>query len=247
MSDNRLSYIAEHLNERKLGPDDTFQFHCNQCGKCCINREDIILNPFDVYRAAKELGMSTEEFITTYGDCYMGDTSKLPLIRLRPRGSIRRCPLLKDRKCSIHKAKPTVCAIFPLGRAMPGVKNDKTSGAEYSAKETIFFFNPPGCGDRSETHTVREWLSAFGIPVEDEFFAKWQTVCIRLSAGMRRIHERHVTEDIVNGLLNDCFTLAYVNYDTSEEFLPQFERNAEDLLVIADVLNSFNFIKKNRQ
>ena len=243
MSNNRLDYIAKHFKEMQLGPDDTFRFHCNQCGKCCINREDIILNPFDVYRASKELGLSTAEFITTYGECYIGDTSKLPLIRLRPRGSIRRCPLLKDRKCSIQNAKPTVCALFPIGRAMSGAKQDKASNTNFSAKDTIFILTPPGCGDRSETHTVREWLTTFGIPVEDEFFAKWQSVLIRLSVGLRRVIDS-VDRDTFNDVVNSCFSVAYANYDTSEEFMPQFEKNAEHLLALAAILNDCK-IQKN--
>ena len=29
--------------------DDSFGFKCQQCGKCCMNRNDIILNPFDIF------------------------------------------------------------------------------------------------------------------------------------------------------------------------------------------------------
>ena len=28
-----------------LKPGETFRFRCRQCGKCCKNREDILLNP----------------------------------------------------------------------------------------------------------------------------------------------------------------------------------------------------------
>ena len=43
------------MEKMKLGADDTFRFSCKQCGKCCINRDDIILTPFDLFRASKKL------------------------------------------------------------------------------------------------------------------------------------------------------------------------------------------------
>ena len=39
--DQRLQHIVEHYDEMCIGTDEHFRFHCKQCGKCCINREDI--------------------------------------------------------------------------------------------------------------------------------------------------------------------------------------------------------------
>ena len=50
-----LENIAENLESMTIGLDDTFRFHCTACGKCCINREDILLNPRDLFRIAKYL------------------------------------------------------------------------------------------------------------------------------------------------------------------------------------------------
>ena len=103
--DDRLKYIGEHLEEMLIGPDEKFRFHCTQCGKCCINREDILLNPKDLYNIAATLSISQEEAVKQYCETYMGGTSRLPIVRLRPQGSIKRCPLLKDRKCMVHKGE----------------------------------------------------------------------------------------------------------------------------------------------
>ena len=55
--DQRLQHIVEHYDEMCIGTDEHFRFHCKQCGKCCINREDILLNPKDLYNISKELGL----------------------------------------------------------------------------------------------------------------------------------------------------------------------------------------------
>ena len=66
--DERLKYIAENYEQMKIGPDDPFHFRCKECGKCCIHREDILLSPHDLFRAARELGMTTVEFYNDIRD-----------------------------------------------------------------------------------------------------------------------------------------------------------------------------------
>ena len=91
-----------------VGLDDSFEFRCTECGKCCTNREDILLTPRDLFRAAKELNMTVMDFFSEYCEKYIGDNSRLPVIRLKPRGTIRRCPLLENRRCRIHKNPPCI-------------------------------------------------------------------------------------------------------------------------------------------
>lgn len=128
--DERLKYIAENYEQMKIGPDDPFHFCCKECGKCCIHREDILLSPHDLFRAARELGMTTVEFYNQYCEGYIGQDSRLSIIRLMPQGSVRRCPLLKNHHCMIHKVKPAVCAMFPVGRgvAIPSLAGAAAAG-----------------------------------------------------------------------------------------------------------------------
>ena len=37
---NSIKELKEQLGYEEIGLDDTFTFHCTQCGKCCIHRED---------------------------------------------------------------------------------------------------------------------------------------------------------------------------------------------------------------
>ena len=110
--------INLYWTNRETGLDEEFKFNCTMCGKCCINREDILLNPKDMFNLAKELNMEPKQVLEAYCETYIGSDSRFPIVRLKPKGSIKRCPLLKDRKCSVHKAKPTVCAMFPIGRCV---------------------------------------------------------------------------------------------------------------------------------
>ena len=108
--------LLDNIDKLAIGLDETFQFHCTQCGECCVNREDILLNPRDMYKIARYLKMEPRDVLEKYCETYIGETSRMPIIRLLPIGKIKRCPFLKNCKCEIHEAKPSVCAIYPLGR-----------------------------------------------------------------------------------------------------------------------------------
>ena len=46
---NSIKELKEQLGYEEIGLDDIFVFHCTQCGKCCIHREDILLSPKDLF------------------------------------------------------------------------------------------------------------------------------------------------------------------------------------------------------
>ena len=225
--DERMRSIMRDFEERKIGVDESFKFRCTMCGKCCIHRDDILLNPRDVFNMAKELEISPEELLKQYCEIYIGQDSRIPVVRLMPRGNVQRCPLLNNRKCMVHNAKPTVCAMYPIGR---GVRYDtKKKNSEITEEDIQFFFTNPGCGDEDEIHTVREWLESFGISVADSFFVKWQNVVYQLSMSFRKL-EKSANPKVMELFWNAAFGDLYLEYDTGQEFLPQFERNMGRLL-----------------
>ena len=231
--DSRLRKIRDNLDNSRRSLDDTFQFQCDQCGKCCINREDILMSPLDMYNAAKALNLTIPEFFDRYCESYIGPSSRLPLVRLLPRGVFKKCPLLKDKKCTIHTSKPAVCATFPLGRC---IEYDVTDRSKPLSTENIqYFFESPNCGTTDVTHTVREWLEISGIPIEDKYFIMWQQVICQLGDIIRKV-ENVARPDIMLVIWNMTFSILYLGYDTSKEFLPQFARTSKELLRLMEML-----------
>lgn len=238
--DKRLQYIAENLDAMIVGVDEPFKFHCDMCGKCCINREDILLNAKDIYNMAKELQMEPVDMFKKYCETYIGESSRIPIVRIKPRGSIKRCPLMKEHKCSVHKAKPTVCAMFPIGRC---IKMDASNqNVEINTSDIRYIFTDPGCGDNSETHTVREWMGEFGIPLEDEFFLAWNRMISELGAIFHK-GEKVISEEGMMTAWNLTFVKIYLDYDMIKEFLPQFKENAEEVLAVMRTMPT----KKNKK
>ena len=199
--DERLQYIAEHLDAMTIGVDEPFKFHCDMCGKCCINREDILLNAKDVYNMAKELQMEPADMFKQYCETYIGDSSRIPI----------------------------VCAMFPIGRCIQMDASNRN--AEISTGDIRYIFTDPGCGDDSETHTVREWLGDFGIPLEDEFFLAWNQMISELGTIFHK-GEKVLSEEGMMAAWNLTFVKIYLDYDTGKEFMPQFKENAAEVLAV---------------
>lgn len=224
--DERLKEIADNLDKLRIGVDEPFRFHCTMCGKCCYHREDILLNPKDVYNVSKELGLPPQEMIEQYCETYIGGDSRMPIVRLKPRGSVQRCPLLKNHKCSVHKAKPAVCAMFPIGRCL---KMDEMGKKDITTDDILYIFQDPGCGDTAETHTVREWLGSFGMSVEDGFFVEWQKVVMELCTLFRKV-EKMLSPDTMMMVWQSAYVGLYLHYDMVVDFMPQFRENAKKVL-----------------
>ena len=224
--------LFRDLESMTIGLDDTFKFHCDQCGKCCTHREDIILSPMDIYKMAKELKMTPVEFYHEYCVFNIGEHTRMPIVRLASEGKDTNCILLKNHRCSVHKVKPAVCTMFPLGRYMCFEKDDYNAESIDTSK-VKYLLQPPECGDESETHTVREWLSGFDIKLEDEAFVQWQKAISRFSNKFKELEKK---QDMLS-MMEIWFVVRvslYLQYDTSKEFLPQFNYNVENLLKLLD-------------
>ena len=224
--------LFRDLESMTIGLDDTFKFHCDQCGKCCTHREDIILSPMDIFKMAKELKMTPVEFYHEYCVFNIGEHTRMPIVRLASEGKDTHCVLLKNHRCSVHKVKPAVCTMFPLGRYMCFEKDDYNAESIDTSK-VKYLLQPPECGDESETHTVREWLSGFDIKLEDEAFVQWQKAISRFSNKFKELEKK---QDMLS-MMEIWFVVRvslYLQYDTSKEFLPQFNYNVENLLKLLD-------------
>lgn len=97
-------------------------------------------------------------------------------------------------------------------------------GKEINAQNMDYIFMNPGCGDGSETHTVRDWLTAFNIPLEDEFHIIWTQGVTEMSKHLREYISK-ADEQEAKMLYSALFLGLYGSYHLESDFMPQFERN----------------------
>jgi Fe-S-cluster containining protein len=118
-----------------------FSYQCQACCRCCHDKL-IQLNPYEIARLARHLGISTGEFIANYM------TADQPYLLFLPNSA---CVFLGDQGCSVHGDRPLVCRLYPLGRHMSG------DGVEtFSLLQT----QPGSEGIYGEDGTVQDFLDS---------------------------------------------------------------------------------------
>lgn len=190
----------DHLDNYLLDLDSEFRFKCRRCGKCCIHQETIIFNARDIFNIAQKKGMTMREVMDAYTEVYIGRNSRIPIIHLLSNGPKGACPLLENGRCSVHDCKPTVCALFPLGRVALNSKDGQPL-KEGETPEVKYILNDHSCGSAKKVNTVRSWLAKFGIPEQDEFYLLWNKVLMSLTPAVMKLEEEKVSEPAVNANL----------------------------------------------
>jgi len=256
-SQNVLEDLVKRIENgtlRFLEEDSEFVVDCEQCGKCCRDREDILLSPHDIYHMVKATKMPVLEMLQKYTEVYLGPNSNLPIVRIVYRqesnGSTT-CPFLgrKDDKyyCRIHDNKPYVCRSYPLGRMTSFIANgNKKSETDYPR-----YFEQPQYGPlcqgmanavkNNTKHTVLDWVG--GKEKKDAADKYW----VLFNRFTSKLSETINLKELFNlkneQLKKTCFSmmaqLLYMDYDfeTDENgFLEQYERNTNKIIEYMDIL-----------
>lgn len=226
----------EHLEDYLLDLDSEFRFKCRRCGKCCIHQDTIIFNARDIYNIAKKKGMTMQGVVEAYTETYIGGNSRIPIVHLLSNGPRGACPLLTaDGRCSVHDCKPTVCALFPLGRVAINSNNGQPL-QEGEMPKIRYILNDHSCGSAKRVNTVRSWLARFGIPEHDEFYLLWNKVLMSLTPAVMRLEREKVSDHVLDMLWSAVYETLYLHYDTDQEFMPQFQAAADKLLSLSDAI-----------
>ena len=145
-----------------LNNSDSFQFACHKelsCFTQCCRRLEVILTPYDILRLKMALKMSSEAFLEKYTEIVFSERLEVPLVKLKK--ETNSCPFLSENGCQVYKDRPTVCRLYPLGRAF----SDKVK------KEVYFLIQEKEClGFKEEKKwTVASWIKAQGVKEYDEY------------------------------------------------------------------------------
>lgn len=120
-----------------------FSYECNRCKRCCRDKR-IRVNPYETYRLARALELSTTEFLerhTIERGTELARTDDGCCVFLGPEG------------CTVHADRPLVCRLYPLGRHVVSGEPDRFHHLEpHPESEGVF-------GDAG---TVADYLAAQG-------------------------------------------------------------------------------------
>ena len=153
-----------------LTRNSAFSYTCNRCMSCCHDAH-IALDPYEIARLARNLRISTTEFIAKY--LIEGGI----VLRNKHGGA---CGLLGDGACSVYQDRPLVCRTYPL-RRRSGV-----GGEEFIKPRELL---PTGKGILGESGTVEGFLKGHDIApfvaASDRYFGLVQHIIEALGSMIR--------------------------------------------------------------
>lgn len=127
-----------------------FSYRCRACCRCCHNKL-IQLNPYEIARLAKHLGISTGEFIANYM------TADKPYL-LFPQNNA--CIFLGEQGCTVHGDRPLVCRLYPLGRHLTGEGVERFSKIQPHPRSEGIYAGDGTVEDFLNSQGVSEYLRA---------------------------------------------------------------------------------------
>jgi len=131
---------AQHAAAR----DEAFAYVCNRCSLCCQGKL-IQVNPYEIARLARRVGVSTGQFTADYTEDGAG-------ARLA-RDATDTCVFLGPQGCTVHPDRPLVCRIYPLGRHV---------AAEGTERWTHVAPHPQTKGVYGKDGTIADYIAAQG-------------------------------------------------------------------------------------
>ena len=138
-----------------------FGYVCRRCSRCCRDKQ-IQVNPYEVARLARAKGQSTSEFRAAWTEDGLGT-----VLRQNEDGT---CVFLGPQGCEVHRDRPLVCRLYPLGRTV------RSDGSEYFIR---LEGHPQSAGEFTDRGTIADYLAAQDAqPFMDAADAYYQWLCL---------------------------------------------------------------------
>lgn len=185
---------------------------CNGCSACCQGMGDsIILDPLDIYRLTANLNCSFEELLTDKVTLNIVDKMILPNLKMAE-GSEHCAFLNKEGRCSIHKFRPGICRIFPLGRF-------------YENNSFQYFLQIHECKKDNRTKIkVRKWIDTPDAKNYEQFIVEWHYFLKDMQKMLESKQNDHLMKEVGMYILKYFYLMPY---DKDNDFYEQFRERLE--------------------
>ena len=170
------------IRRKDLSRQARFAFTCNRCQSCCRHKK-IQVNPYEIARLARNLGLSTTEFTARYTH----DSGTL--LRWNADGT---CVFLGDGGCGVHPDRPLVCRLYPLGRHLRTLGEESFSEIEPD----------PACkGVYRQDGEIADYLREQGALPFMESADKYLLLFLKLFLLLRGNTEEPAEREAIDGVL----------------------------------------------
>lgn len=213
--------LEEISDGRLYGENDMVKADTNQCqgcrSVCCHGMgTSIVLDPYDICRLTRKLGISFEALLEKHLELNMVDGVILPNLKMV--GEQETCTFLnEEQRCRIHEARPGICRLFPLGR--------------YWEDETHFQYilQKNECHKQNLTKIkVKKWLDTLDLETYNAFIVQWHAFLKEIQAAERNLGEEHIRV-LTMYLLKVFFAAPYDERDFYVQFAERMKKARVDL------------------
>ena len=215
--------MDEMRNVERLTPSTKIRFKCSGCAECCRHVKATVpvdcQDAFYLTKHLRDIGLDiccVDQFLSEFAEPELLDECGYFVYFLKSVGTDDSCIFLNENRCSVQKAKPLACRLYPF------VVDPSESGAFHYlySKERMHHFHGP----MVET---RNWMKQ-NFPQESRAFLQAEYAKVKpISRLLRSIPEPRKTEALLH-----FHRFRYSEFDLDQPFLPQFQRNQEKLLAI---------------
>ena len=185
---------------------------CAGCSDCCRGMGDsIVLDPCDVWRLTTGLERPFADFLDREIELGVVDGCVLPHLKMA--GEDEACAFLDGQgRCSIHRLRPGICRLFPLGRY-------------YENGAFRYFLQIGECGANRSKVKVSKWIDTPDQRRYRDFVTQWHYL---LGEAEERMKERQ--DDIFERQLNMFLLQVFFMrpYEQTRDFYEQFEERRKE-------------------
>lgn len=214
----------KEISDGKLyGANDMVKADCGDCKgcfSCCQGMgESIVLDPYDVYRLTKGLNVSFEALLNDKIELNVYDGMILPHLKMA--GADETCTFLNEEgRCSIHKIRPGICRLFPLGRI-------------YENGSFQYFLQIHECKNQNRTKVkVKKWIDTPDFKQNEVFILQWHDFVSEVQEKMMELKDDTLFKKVNMFLLQQFFIERY----HAEDFYKQFEERLAKAKVVVNML-----------
>lgn len=179
---------------------------CQGCFNCCQGMgTSIILDPWDIFCITKYLGKTFEELLQKELELNIVNGAILPNLKMS--GVQATCPFLKEGRCSIHKHRPGICRLFPIGR-------------QYEEGKLFYFIVNGECKNLNRSKIkVKKWLGIPDVARNQQFVTDWHYFKKHVETYMMKELKDEERKNVQMFLLQQFFLKPY---DETGDFYQEF-------------------------
>ena len=180
---------------------------CKGCSACCHGMgESIVLTPLDMHRLRQGLGKGFQELLDTCLELSVCDGLILPNLKMV--GPKERCSFLNEEgRCTIHRFRPGICRIFPLGRY-------------YENGSFRYFLQVHECKNKNRSKIkVKKWVDEPDLAKHEAFISHWHYYLKQYQVGGDRYFDEEQAKKVSMHILTEFYMK---EYDTDRDFYEQY-------------------------